>query len=110
MLILTYIIRTKEVVTYFWNTFLWVQKFVRSVHVIKPIKMATLSTAWTIFARSNTGIVGSNPTQSMDICVRLFFICIVLCVGSCWSSVQGVPPTVYKIKKLKKRPRSNKEL
>jgi hypothetical protein len=34
-----------------------------------------------VFARSNTGIMGSNPTRRMDICVRLFRIC-VLCVGS----------------------------
>jgi hypothetical protein len=27
--------------------------------------------------RSNTGVVVSNPTQGMDICV-----CVVLCVGS----------------------------
>jgi hypothetical protein len=33
-------------------------------------------------ARSNTGIVGSNPTQGMDVCVRLFCVCVVLCVGS----------------------------
>jgi hypothetical protein len=36
--------------------------------------------AWTVFARSNTGIVGSNPTQAMDVCVCLFCVCIVLCV------------------------------
>jgi hypothetical protein len=24
--------------------------------------------------------VGSNPTQGMDICVRLFCVCVVLCV------------------------------
>jgi hypothetical protein len=41
------------------------------------------------------------------------FVCYdVLCVGSGlatgWSFVQGVLPTVYRIKKLKKRPRSNK--
>jgi hypothetical protein len=28
----------------------------------------------TVFARSNAGIVGSNPTQAMDICVRLFCV------------------------------------
>jgi hypothetical protein len=26
--------------------------------------------------------VDSNPTQSMDVCVRLFCVCVVLCVGS----------------------------
>jgi hypothetical protein len=31
----------------------------------------------TVFARWNAVIVGSNPTQGMDVCV-----CVVLCVGS----------------------------
>jgi hypothetical protein len=39
-------------------------------------------------------------------CVRLFCVCVVLCVGrglaTRWSPVQGVLPTVYRIKKLKK--------
>jgi hypothetical protein len=61
-----------------------------------------------------TGIVGSNPTQDMEVCVRLFYVCVVLCVGSDLttgsSPAQGVLPTVYRIKKLKKRPRSNRGL
>jgi hypothetical protein len=48
----------------------------------------------------NTGIVGSNPTQGMDLCVRLLCVCAVLCLGSGlwdgWSPIQGVLPTVYK--------------
>jgi hypothetical protein len=41
----------------------------------------------------------------MDVCVRLFCVCVVLCVGSglatgC-SPVQGILPTVYRITKLK---------
>jgi hypothetical protein len=28
----------------------------------------------TIFARSNAGIVGSYPTRSIDVCVRLFCV------------------------------------
>jgi hypothetical protein len=40
----------------------------------------------------------------MDVCVRLFSVCVVLCVGSGlamgWSPVQGVLPFVYRIKKL----------
>jgi hypothetical protein len=51
-------------------------------------------------ARSNTGIVGSYPTQGMDVRLWLFFICIV-CVGSDlamgWSPVQGVLPIAYNI-------------
>jgi hypothetical protein len=45
--------------------------------------------------------------------VRLFCVCVVLRVGSDLatglSPVQGVLPTVYRIKKLRRRPRS-KEL
>jgi hypothetical protein len=36
----------------------------------------------TIFAHLNAGIMGSNPTQGMDGCVRLFYVCAFLCVGS----------------------------
>jgi hypothetical protein len=54
--------------------------------------------------------MGSNPTQCMDVCVRLFCVCAVLCAGSGfatgWSPVQEVLPTVQKIKKLKKRCRA----
>jgi hypothetical protein len=64
------------------------------------------SKAWTVYVRSNAGIVGSNPTQGMNVFVRLFCVCVVLCVGSGlatgWSPVQGVLPTMYRIKKLKK--------
>jgi hypothetical protein len=35
-----------------------------------------------VFARSNAGIVGSNPTQGMDVCVHLSCVYVVLCVGS----------------------------
>jgi hypothetical protein len=82
--------------------------------VTLPVTVAARSKAWTVFARSNAAIVGSNPTWGMDVCVRLFCVCVVLCVGcglaTVWSPVQGVLPTLYKIKKLKKRPRPNKGL
>jgi hypothetical protein len=35
-----------------------------------------------LFARSNTGVVDSDPTRGMDVCVRLFCVYVVLCVGS----------------------------
>jgi hypothetical protein len=76
-----------------------------------PITVAARPKAWTVFASSNTGIVGSNPIRDMDVCVRLCCVC-VLCVGSGlvtdWSPVQGLLPTAYRIKKLKRRPRPNK--
>jgi hypothetical protein len=47
-------------------------------------------------------------------CVRLSCFCVVLFVGrsltTAWSPVQGVLPSVYRIMKLKKRPRPNKGL
>jgi hypothetical protein len=59
--------------------------------------------AWTVFAYSNTGIVGLNPTQGMDVCV------LILCVGcglaTGWYPVRGVLPTVYGVNKLKKSAR-----
>jgi hypothetical protein len=65
-----------------------------------PITVAARSKAWTVFARSDAGIVGSNPTQDMDVwCVmRLFCVCVVLYLGSGiatgWSLVQVVLPSV----------------
>jgi hypothetical protein len=51
------------------------------VYVLQvPITVAARSKTWTVFARWNTGIVGSNPTWGMDVSVRLFCVCAVLCV------------------------------
>jgi hypothetical protein len=64
--------------------------------------MAALSKAESVFARSNTGIVGSNLNRGMDICERLFRVCVVLCVGcglaTGRSPVQGVLPTAYSLR------------
>jgi hypothetical protein len=32
-----------------------------------PVTVAARSNAWTLFAHMNAGIVGSNPTQGMDV-------------------------------------------
>jgi hypothetical protein len=80
----------------------------------KPITVAAPFKEWAVFVPSNTGIVGSNPTQGMAACWRLFRVCVVLCVCSGfamgWSPVQGVRPTVYSITKLKKLTGPNQEL
>jgi hypothetical protein len=66
----------------------------------EPVTVAERSEACTVFARSEAGIVGSNPNQGMDIwCVCAFFcVCVVLCLGrglaTSWSPVQGVLPSV----------------
>jgi hypothetical protein len=48
----------------------------------KPNTVAAWSKAGTVFSRCNAGIVGSKPTQGMDVCARLFCVCAVLCIGS----------------------------
>jgi hypothetical protein len=62
-----------------------------------PITVAAPSRAWNVFARSNTGMVGSNPIQGMDV-VCVYSVFVLSCVGSGlasgWSPVQGVLPTV----------------
>jgi hypothetical protein len=46
------------------------------VLIVVPIAVVARSKTWTVFARSNAGIVGSNPTQGMDVYVRLFCVCV----------------------------------
>jgi hypothetical protein len=43
-----------------------------------PITVAELSKAWTVFDRSNTGVLGSNPTWGMNVCVSLFCLCCLV--------------------------------
>jgi hypothetical protein len=49
--------------------------------------------------------VGSNPIQGMDVCVRLFCLCVVLCVGSGLAKVLIASPRnpadCVEIKKIK---------
>jgi hypothetical protein len=40
------------------------------------VTVAERSEACTVFARSKAGIVGSNPTQGMDIWYVLFILCL----------------------------------
>jgi hypothetical protein len=48
------------------------------VYAYMVITVASRSKVWTVFARSNTGIVGLNPTWGMDVCGCLF--CLLFCV------------------------------
>jgi hypothetical protein len=79
-----------------------------------PITVTARSKAWTLLARLKDGIVGSNPTQDMDVCLSLFRVYVALYVGSGfatgWSPVQGDLPNVYSFKKLKKQPVPRKGL
>jgi hypothetical protein len=68
-----------------------------------PTTVAAWFKAWTVIAPLNTWVVGSNPTQGMDVCVCLF--CVLSCESSGlatgWFLVQEVLQSVYRIKKLK---------
>jgi hypothetical protein len=56
----------------------------------EPGIFQTLVRNFSLFARSNTGIVSSSPTQGMDVCLCLFclsvfilFVCVYsVCVDS----------------------------
>jgi hypothetical protein len=65
----------------------------------QPVPMDEQSEACTIFGCSNTGIMGLNPTQGMDVCPHFSVLCCPdLCVGrglaSGQSPIQGVLLTV----------------
>jgi hypothetical protein len=47
-----------------------------------PITVAARSKESNVFVRVKAGIVGSIPTQDIDVFVRLFFVCVVPCIGS----------------------------
>jgi hypothetical protein len=65
------------------------------VHSSLPITVAARSKAWTVFARSDAGIVGSNLTQGMVVwCVYAFILCLGSGLSTSWSPVQGVLPSV----------------
>jgi hypothetical protein len=46
-----------------------------------PITVAARSKAWTVFVRSNAGIVGLNPAQGMDVCIMyVYSVFVLFCV------------------------------
>jgi hypothetical protein len=47
----------------------------------RPVTVAARSKVCTLFARFDAGIVGSNPTQGMDVwCVYAFILFVFSCV------------------------------
>jgi hypothetical protein len=46
-----------------------------------PITVAARSKALTVFARSDAGIMDSNPTQGIEVwCVCVYFVFVLPCV------------------------------
>jgi hypothetical protein len=82
------------------------ETLLNNVREKQPITVAVRNKTWTLFARSNAGIVGSNPTQGMDVCLRLCAFVLFCMFGSGlatgWSPAPGILPTLYRIKNLKK--------
>jgi hypothetical protein len=54
--------------------------YLRPLTAPLPTTVATCSKALTVFARWNAGITSSNLTRGMDVFVRLFCVCVALCV------------------------------
>jgi hypothetical protein len=55
------------------------QSYIRRLWLWWPITVAARSKTRTLFVRSNTDIVGWNPTWSTDFCVRLFCLYCSAC-------------------------------
>jgi hypothetical protein len=54
--------------------------FVKNILPVLKHTVAARSKAWTAFARSKTGILGSNPTWGMDVCVCVYSVFVLSCV------------------------------
>jgi hypothetical protein len=48
--------------------------YIYSDQISWPITVATRSKAWTVLGRLNAGILSSNPTRGMDVCVHFFCV------------------------------------
>jgi hypothetical protein len=49
---------------------------------MQPISVAAPSEARSVFARLDAGVMDSNLSQSIDVCLRLLFLCVVLRIGT----------------------------
>jgi hypothetical protein len=58
----------------FQDTKLIAEQFYKIQIRLLSITMAAWSKVWTVFARSNTGIVDSNPTRGMNVWMGLFCV------------------------------------
>jgi hypothetical protein len=58
---------------------LWPEEWLLASQVFCTVDIVSVTErtkAWTVFVLSNTGIVGSNPTQVMNVCLYLFCVCV----------------------------------
>jgi hypothetical protein len=57
-------------------------QFTISISETTPITVAARSKAWFVFARLNSGIVDSNSTRGMDVCVCVYSVFMLSCVAA----------------------------
>jgi hypothetical protein len=50
-----------------------IERFI-NVNILSPVTVAVRSKACTVFARSEAGIVSSNPTQDMEVCYLCVYV------------------------------------
>jgi hypothetical protein len=63
---------------FFFCHFVILISYYSTLYDLVVIRVAAPSKAWTVFARSNAGIVGSNPIQGMDVCIVCVYSVFVL--------------------------------
>jgi hypothetical protein len=54
--------------------------YLTTLSLSRPITVTARYEAWTVFASSNVGIVGSNPIQGTDVCVCVNSVFVLSCV------------------------------
>jgi hypothetical protein len=79
----------------------FVQSFMSLIQ-FAPISVAARSEARNVFVSSNTGIVVSNPTQGMNVCLRLLCVCIVLCEVAALRRADPLSKESYRLIKIKR--------
>jgi hypothetical protein len=84
---------------------LWLHRRQDVTWSLRLIRVTAPSQAWNVSSRSNAGTVGSKLTWGMDVCVCVYSVWVVLCVGigleTGWSPLQGILPTLYRLRNWK---------
>jgi hypothetical protein len=99
---------------YSWNQSIFTAEMSLGLISREVVRLMSDHSRREVFALSNTGVVGSNPTCVKDVCVRVFSVCAVMyaCSGFAtgWSPVQGVHTDWVKDQETENRPNCNKGL
>jgi hypothetical protein len=79
----------------------WKKYIKMNLRIMSCVESGVRSKVRNVFALSNTGIVGSNPTRDMDV-LFIFCVFVLSCVRSSLMAgrflLRGVLPTAWKIR------------